>query len=119
MKDCKQTLLAPIEVDNAARQHLSGSEVPTKLQAAATGLGDALKTLNAAQLAIIRNYIDKDAIPGFEGSGGTGARSTRRSSPPSPPSTRCSCRRAAAERLTEGFARARSLRRLVSRPPAL
>ena len=73
MKDCKQTLLALIKVDNAARQHLSGSEVPTKLQAAATGLGDALKTLNAAQLAIIRNYIDKDDIPGFKGSGGTGS----------------------------------------------
>jgi len=73
MNECKQSMLALIKIDKGVIADLSDLEVPADVQPAIDHLIASLAAMNRAQTAIIRKYIDKQDIEGFENSGGTGS----------------------------------------------
>jgi hypothetical protein len=73
MKECKTSLVALIGVDGDVVHDLEASELPPDLQAKAGALETALDALTGAQKTIIRKFIDKGDVPGFESAGGPGS----------------------------------------------
>jgi hypothetical protein len=73
MKECKTSMLALIHVDNTVLSQLEMIDVPAKLQPAVTSLRDSLTTLNEVQTEIIRKFIEKGDVSGFENAGGLGS----------------------------------------------
>jgi hypothetical protein len=73
MKECKASMQALIQVDNTALSQLDTLDVPAQLQPAVDSLRVSLLTLNAVQKEIIRKFIDKGDVSGFENAGGLGS----------------------------------------------
>jgi hypothetical protein len=73
LNECKESMLALIEIDKGVSAELSDLEVPADVQPAIDHLIASLAAMNRAQTAIIRKFIDTHDIKGFESSGGPGS----------------------------------------------
>jgi hypothetical protein len=73
MNECKQNMLALIEIDNDVIAELSDLEAPADVQPAIGHLTSSLAELNRVQTTMIRKFIDRQDIKGFEAAGGDGS----------------------------------------------
>jgi hypothetical protein len=73
MKECKQNMLALIKIDNEVIADLRDLETPADVQPAIKHLLASMAAMNRAQMDIIRKYLDKGDVQGFEHSGGPGS----------------------------------------------
>jgi len=73
MHRCKLRTLALIKVDKAVIDDLGNKDAPMKLQKPVGALTSSLADLDDAMTTLIRRYIDKNDVAGFQTSGGPGS----------------------------------------------